>query len=94
MQCVPPGLHALRADSPAAPLQTHLLPAVPGDHVPGTGQHPHSGLPALPPPYLHWPQPRPAGGTVGGQQAVGADTRGGGGEGHWTGGGGQAEGRR
>lgn len=81
MQRVPPGLHALRADPPAPPLQTHLLPAVPGDHVAGAGQPPHRGLPAVPPHHLCRPQPRPAGGAVGGQQAVGADTRGGGGGG-------------
>lgn len=84
MQRLPLSLLAHGQDPPGAPLQAHLLPAVPGDHVTGQGRAAHRGLPFVSQGDLHRTRPQPARSTVGQQHAVGADTRGGGGGGGWT----------
>lgn len=76
MQRLPAALLPDRQDPPGAPLQTHLLRPVPGDHLAGRGWAAHHGLPIVSTGDLHRPRPQLARSSVGRQQAVGADTRG------------------
>ena len=81
MQRLPLSLLSDGEDPPVAPLQAHLLRAVPGDHVAGHELAAHRELPAVSPGDLRRKRPQPAGSPVGQQPAVGADTGGGGGGG-------------
>lgn len=74
VQRLPLALLAVGQDPPGAPLQTHLLRPVPGDHVAGQERAAHCGLPFVSPSDLRGPRPQSAGSPVGEQQAVGADT--------------------
>lgn len=92
MQRLPPAVLPHGPDTPAAPLQAHLLRTVPGDDIPAEERAPGRVLPAVPPGHLYRAGAQPAGGPVGRPGAVGADTRGrSGGRGGEGGGGGWTE---